>query len=310
MKRITLLLFVAVMSMAMSAQAAQNIKLPKPDLGKARHAISIPRTDFTPSMTAGVPKLAEAVVTPPEDLETRDYRLNAYIFDGSSWEVVGRTLSIGFDGNDVYLQGFSVYLPEAWIKGTLNDDLTQVTFPAQYYGSLYGNDLYFYPTTPVDGEYVSIDAVFNFNERADVFVLDQEQVCYIFENAYADHVGWYYMYDSEMNITPAANTVEVPEGLETLNALPELLAKKDPSGASGYEQITKALEAQGESVPEFRGNLEFVYATLGGDLDDLELNKLDTEMKQRAARPPEKKQEPQPLRRKYIRSIAVRLSSV
>ena len=215
MKRITLLLFVAVMSMAMSAQAAQNIKLPKPDLGKARHAISIPRTDFTPSMTAGVPKLAEAVVTPPEDLETRDYRLNAYIFDGSSWEVVGRTLSIGFDGNDVYLQGFSVYLPEAWIKGTLNDDFTQVTFPAQYFGSLYGNDLYFYPTTPMDGEYVSIDAVFNFNERADVFVLDQEQVCYIFENAYADHVGWYYMYDSEMNITPAANTVEVPEGLET-----------------------------------------------------------------------------------------------
>ena len=215
MKRIIFLFFVAIMSMAVSTQAAQHLTLPKPDLAKARHAITVPRAEFSPTMTTGVPQLADAVVTPPEGLETRGYRLNAYIFDGSSWEAVDRTLTIGIDGNDVYLQGFSVYLPEAWIKGTLNDDFTQVTFPVQYFGNLYGNDLYFYPATPADDNYVAIDAVFNFDERADVFVLDQEQVCYIFENAYADHVGWYYMYDSEMNITPDANTVVVPEGLET-----------------------------------------------------------------------------------------------
>lgn len=102
MKRIILLLVVAIMSLAASTQAAQNIKLPKPDMGKARHAITLPRAEFSPSLTA-VPKLADAVVTPPEGLETRGYRLNAYIFDGSSWEVVDRTLTIGIDGNDVYL---------------------------------------------------------------------------------------------------------------------------------------------------------------------------------------------------------------
>ena len=216
MKKNFLLLLITVLSMAMGAQAAQikNLQLPKPDPDKPHHVVTAPRADFSASLSAGTPKLAESVVTPPEDLEINSYRLNGYIFDGSSWAVVDRTLQIGIDGYDVYLQGFSVYLPEAWIKGTLNEDFTQVSFPVQYFGNLYGNDLYFYPTSPVGDEYVAIDAVFNYDERADVFFLDQDQVCYIFENAYADHVGWYYMYDSEMSITPNIGTVEVPDGLE------------------------------------------------------------------------------------------------
>ena len=215
MKRFLLLLVTALLTMAVSALPVQNTKLPKPDQSKNHPAISVPRTDLSPSLKTGTPQLADAVVTPPASLVTESYRLNAHIFDGSSWEVVDRTLQIGFDGNDVYLQGFSVYLPEAWIKGTLNDDFTQVTFPSQYFGNLYGNDIYFYPVTPVGDEYVPIDAVFNYDERSNVFFLDQEQVCYIFENAYPDPVGWYYMYDSEMNITSDAYTVVVPEDLET-----------------------------------------------------------------------------------------------
>ncbi len=215
MKKFIFLLLSAILSMAVSANQVQNVKLPKPDQNKTRHTMTVPRADFSPSLRNATPQLAEAVVTPPAALETQGYRMNAYIFDGSSWEVVDRTLQIGIDGNDVYLQGFSVYLPEAWIKGTLTDDGTQVIFPIQYYGSLYGNDLYFYPVSPVDGGYVPIEAVFNYDERADVFVLDQDQVCYILENAYADQLGWYYMYDSEMNITPDVGTVIVPEGLET-----------------------------------------------------------------------------------------------
>ena len=217
MKKKLLLLLIAVLSMALGVQAAQikNHSLPKPDLNKERPTLNVPRAEFSMSHKTDAPKLAEAVVTPPEGLETRGYRLNAYIFDGSSWEVVDRMLQIGFDGTDVYMQGFSVYLPEAWIKGVLSEDGSTVTFPAQYFGSLYGNDIYFYPITPLENEYVRIDAVFNYDGRADVFILDQEQVCYILENAYADHVGWYYMYDSEMNITPDINTVIVPEDLET-----------------------------------------------------------------------------------------------
>ena len=216
MKKFIFLLLSAILSMAVSANQVQNVKLPKPDQNKARHTMTVPRADFSPSLRNATPQLAEAVVTPPADLETQGFRMNAYIFDGSSWEVVDRTLQIGIDGNDVYLQGFSVYLPEAWIKGTLNEDFSQVTFPMQYYGDYYGYDLYFYPVTPLsDGTYEPIDAVFDFDERAGVFVLNQDQVCYILENAHPDQLGWYFMYDSEMSFTADLGTVVVPEGLET-----------------------------------------------------------------------------------------------
>ena len=253
MKRFLFLLVVAFLSMTVVAQAAQNLKLPKPDLSKTRHAITVPRAEFTPSLRTDAPKLAEAAVTPPEDLETSSYRLNSYIFDGTGWTIVDRTLQIGIDGYDVYLQGFSVYLPEAWIKGTLNEDYTQVTFPSQYYGNLYGNDIYFYPVSPVGDEYVPIDAVFNYDERADVFILDQEQVCYILENAYADQIGWYYMYDSDMNITTDIATVEVPEGLETQPYL-----------------VTGSYMGYDETVGQwFEGEPLMVIAQVGIDGDDI-----------------------------------------
>ena len=215
MKKIVLLFVAAALSMAMSAQSAQRTQLPKHDQNKACHSMTVPRADFFPSLRNAAPQLAEAIVTPPEDLVVNGYHMNAYIFDGASWEVVDRTMQIGIDGDDVYLQGFSVYLPEAWIKGTLYEDHTQVTFPMQYYGSYYGYDLYFYPVTPLSDGYELIDAVFDYDERADVFILNQDQVCYILENAHPDQLGWYYQYDSEMSITPDVGTVIVPEGLET-----------------------------------------------------------------------------------------------
>ncbi len=52
------------------------------------------------------------------------------------------SLRVGFDGTDVYLQGLCSYLPEAWIKGTL--DGVTITFPgSQYFG--------FYQDTPYSG---------------------------------------------------------------------------------------------------------------------------------------------------------------
>ena len=189
MKKIVLLLFAAVVAMTVSAQTVtQNEPLPRK--GEVRHtAINAPHADrMTPHKATSL-KATGDVVTPPESLETQSYRMNGYIFDGSSWEVVDRTLQIGFDEGDVYLQGFSVYLPEAWIVSTMSEDGTMVTFPAQYYGSIYGEDLYFYPVTPMGNEYVPIDAIFIYNEREDVFMLQQDQVTYILENASADEIG-------------------------------------------------------------------------------------------------------------------------
>ena len=56
--------------MAVGVQASQHMQLPKPDLSKARHAITAPRAEFSPSLSS-TPKLGDAVVTPPEGLDIR-----------------------------------------------------------------------------------------------------------------------------------------------------------------------------------------------------------------------------------------------
>ena len=152
MKKITLLLMAVIMTMTMSAQQVQGKKLaplPRPTekevLSPKQHTFIVPKIH---NATKAAVKAAGEVVTPPSDLQVMSYRLLGYIYNGSGWEQVSRPLKLGIDGNDVYLQGFCVYLPEAWIKGTISSDGATVTFPMQYYGNYSGYDLYFYP---VDG---------------------------------------------------------------------------------------------------------------------------------------------------------------
>ena len=77
------------------------------------------------------------VVELPEGVEAKEYVMT---YDGGS-----RSVNVAVDGKDVYFQGMSNYIPEAWVKGTKDGD--QVTFAAmQYmgeYGS-YGSSYFFY----------------------------------------------------------------------------------------------------------------------------------------------------------------------
>ena len=79
-------------------------------------------------------------------------------------------LKIGFDGNDVYLQGLCGYLPESWIKGSL--DGTTITFPGgQYFGfyqdsPYYGYDLYLQPE----------DVVFTYDAEANKITAITEEI--------------------------------------------------------------------------------------------------------------------------------------
>lgn len=64
------------------------------------------------------------VVVVPEGLETSAYSFSATdFFDDSA---VSRNVYVGFDGDDVYVQGLSETLPKAWVKGTVDGD--QITF--------------------------------------------------------------------------------------------------------------------------------------------------------------------------------------
>lgn len=81
------------------------------------------------------------VVVVPEGLNTEVYSFAATdYFDDVP---VAHSVNVGFDGADVYVQGISECIPEAWVKGTLEGN--QITFAAgQYLGKYKGTvDLWF-----------------------------------------------------------------------------------------------------------------------------------------------------------------------
>jgi hypothetical protein len=61
-------------------------------------------------------------VDAPEGLVTAEYTFKGFDYFAEEGEdsIVSHTVKIGFDGNDVYAQGLSLALPNAWVKGTLD----------------------------------------------------------------------------------------------------------------------------------------------------------------------------------------------
>lgn len=76
-------------------------------------------------------------VEAPEGLKTDEWAISATTNYG---DPVFGYVNIGFDGSDVYLQGLCTYLPEVWIKGTLEGNT--ITFPGDQYFGGYDADSY------------------------------------------------------------------------------------------------------------------------------------------------------------------------
>ena len=114
-----------------------------------------------------------APVEIPEDLKVEYYVLKTK--DDSD-----KPAKVGIKGNDVYVQGFCTYIPEAWVKGTLADG--KVTFKSgQFFGeySSYG-ELYFLGYNSKTKEVV--DLVLDYNADNGEFKFTDADV-YIFINA-------------------------------------------------------------------------------------------------------------------------------
>ena len=80
-----------------------------------------------------------AVVVVPEGVEAVDYVM--------SYTTGSTPVKVAVDGNDVYFQGMSNYIPDAWVKGT--KDGNNVTFEAnQYVGEYAGYESFFFYNSP------------------------------------------------------------------------------------------------------------------------------------------------------------------
>ena len=89
---------------------------------------------LTPTFSQEEPAAPE-VVTPPAGIEAVDYVM--------SYTAGSTPVKVAVDGNDVYFQGMSKYIPEAWVKGT--KDGNNVTFAGnQYMGVYSGMESYFF----------------------------------------------------------------------------------------------------------------------------------------------------------------------
>lgn len=108
----------------------------------------------------------------PEDLVAENYIMiskDYYDQDAS------RPAHVAINGDEVYINGFCRYLPDAWIKGTMTDG--KVTFEGgQYLGTYANYDFYF----------MDEGATFTYDTEADKFVADGDIYTY-YGSSYSDY---------------------------------------------------------------------------------------------------------------------------
>lgn len=115
--------------------------------------------EFNTVFTEGAAVARELVVA-PEGAEFKEYAFSGTDYNEQPYYGIAYIATVG---SDVYLKGYSTYLPEALIKG--EKDGNMVTFNAQQWlGKLLGYDCYFMPT-----QYGGTNAVFTYDAAADTY---------------------------------------------------------------------------------------------------------------------------------------------
>ena len=150
----------------------------------------------------------EVPMSPPPGLETEVYYLSTAINDGMEWESYRTKVNVCFEGDNMWLQGISEYLPKAWIKGVCEGD--KVTFSnTQLLGT---NDVLFYfkcaEFNPLDGSTTQKDMVMTVNRLGDFKTFD-----YIFITVDKDHL-YYINYYQGLTLSKYPDIlIEAPEDL-------------------------------------------------------------------------------------------------
>lgn len=107
-------------------------------------------TRFNGGATINMTEAGEEVLAPvtaPEGLQTEVWSFSATNYfdsqDAGEPVLMARNVNVGFDEDDVYIQGLSSSLPNAWVKGTIDEDGQIVFRTGQYMGNDGSRDLWF-----------------------------------------------------------------------------------------------------------------------------------------------------------------------
>lgn len=148
------------------------------------------------------------VVELPAGAEVETWYLSARNYDGNKVE---QEMGVAFVGSDVYLQGMCSYLPEAWVKGTV-DGATATFAAGQYYGQYAGQYNLFFGAYDQSG--VLADVVFEYDAETGTFTTDD----YILLNGKESAVSFYDYYSNVVITREQAEplvAIEAPANLQT-----------------------------------------------------------------------------------------------
>lgn len=94
--------------------------------------------------TPGYKPYSTTLVQIPTGLQYDRYTLQAVFYKGGDFVTLQYSVNLGFDGNDVYLQGLFGNFKTAWIKGTLDDEGYIAFESMQYLGQWYDSNYNLY----------------------------------------------------------------------------------------------------------------------------------------------------------------------
>lgn len=195
------------------------------------------------------------VVVLPEGAEVETWYFTA---NSSESKVKGVEVGVAFVDNDIYVQGINqAYLPEAWVKGTLNGDGTATFAAGQYFGAFEynGNDYDMFFVGTADGQTVS-DATFDVDMEAGILSTED----YIVVNSGADQVSYYeYYYNVQI-------TRDMPEFPEALVAPEDLVT--ETYLFKGFDTYNEEEESGREVQVGFYGNDQVWFQGLSNYLPE------------------------------------------
>jgi len=144
-----------------------------------------------------------SVVELPEGVEVEEWFLTASSYSG---KLRGVKAGVAKDGNYLYIQGLCEYLPDAWVKGTI-DGNTATFATGQYYGQLTAGgetyDFFFAGIDPETGKFADVE--FIIDEEAGMMVA-ADQYIYLLDG----NNQWYnYYYD----VIISQEELEAPEAI-------------------------------------------------------------------------------------------------